>query len=146
MNNYVNKNKPISINSASMSSGVNNTYSKAAIKLPESSDMNVVELREIVRNLKALDTHAELREMIGYLKIMASSKGSGNAMGDILSDSTKRRLADVSKKAISRNKGPLISQSKMDTLMNMHNNTMDLSQDSYELAYNIARGGQFRKI
>lgn len=146
LNNYVNKNKPISINSASMSSGVNNTYSKAAIKLPESSDMNIIELREIVRNLKALDTHAELREMIGYLKIMASSKGSGNAMGDILSDSTKRRLADVSKKAISRNKGPLISQSKMDTLMNMHNNTMDLSQDSYELAYNIARGGQFRKI
>lgn len=138
------RNKPINISRPSIP-GQNNMV-KSTIKLPETSDMNLVELREIIRSVRALDTHAELREMIGYLKTIASSSGSGNAMGEILSDSTKRKITDIGKKVISKNRGPSISKSKLDTLMDMNNSVMDLSQDSYDLAYSIARGGQFRKI
>ena len=97
---------------------------------------------DLILAIKTLDSHAELSEIINYLRIIASESGlKGNSIPK-LDNKTAKRLHDVINKKNTKN---TYDDQRMKDLMRAHDSASAFGRDSYELAYKIATGGDFKQ-
>ena len=96
---------------------------------------------DLILAIKTLDSHAELSEIINYLRIIASEGGLKGNNAPKLDNRTAKRLHDVINKPVKKT----YEDQRMEDLMRAHDSASVFGRDSYELAYKIATGGDFKQ-
>lgn len=114
--------------------------------LPAKVDTGGASMDDLLISIRALDSHAELNQIISYLAAIAENGGAGrNFILDRKSDinmhrqieMTKRDLRDASSKRI-------LSRPALNNLENVLGDIDGLPVNSLALAQEIAKGGKFR--
>lgn len=98
-------------------------------------------MTDVVRTIRSIDAHAEYQEMIRYLRIIASSingRGAGNVDPVTITQKLDRNQHQKAKHSL--------HPERYDDLLRSGDYVADMAnQDEYQLAYSIAKGGNFRK-
>lgn len=102
---------------------------------------NEPKIYDLILAIKNLDSHAELGEIIKYLKVIADSKSEGSNKQPVVNKQTANNVINRAREGM--NSKPF-SADKMRELMRV-NETSVYGRDNYDLAYRIASGGEFKK-
>ncbi len=116
--------------------------------LPSKVDTGGASMDDLLISIKALDSHRELEQIIGYLSIIAKT-GTAGASKPSVDPRTERQLKMQIDKARNDSKAGSPSNGLSPKRYNDLMNTMDgldgyLNKDMFAVAVDIAKGGNFR--
>ena len=132
---------------------VNATMQNAAIGkiLPAKVDTGGASMDDLLLSIRALDSHNELNQIIGYLATIAKNGGVGGGSrerttSDKLSDINMKRIVEKAKANANTMSGRnQLALGRYNDANNVIKGMEGISGDVLQLAFEIAKGGDFRK-
>ena len=116
--------------------------------LPAKVDTGGASMDDLLLSIRALDSHSELSQIIGYLAIISAKVGSGSGKPTLSpEDETKlKRIIEKAKiEAKSADPRNRLNSGRYKDMVDAVNGLDGLSRSSFEVAIDIAKGGEFRK-